>query len=105
MTTASERLPGKPRHYVRITPADALTPDPHPDPNALEVSLAGNGVRHPAREIVGGDFLHFVRLGVRPADDPIVLDSVEVYDASLKRDLPGGPLLASVSLRRLWSEV
>jgi glucoamylase len=32
-----------------------------------------------------------VRLGIRPADDPIVLDSVEVYDASLKRDLPGGP--------------
>ncbi|MEA2540258.1 MAG: glucoamylase, partial [Acidobacteriaceae bacterium] len=91
VTTVGERLPGKPRHYVRITPADSLAPDPHPDPNTLEVSLAGGGGRRPAREIIGGDFLHFVRLGIRPADDPIVLDSVEVYDASLKRDLPGGP--------------
>ena len=91
VTTVGERLPGKPRHYVRITPADPLAPDPHPDPNTLEVSLAGGGGRRPAREIIGGDFLHFVRLGIRPADDPIVLDSVEVYDASLKRDLPGGP--------------
>lgn len=91
VTTVGERLPGKPRHYVRITPADPLAPDPHPDPNMLEVSLAGGGGRRPAREIIGGDFLHFVRLGIRPADDPIVLDSVEVYDAGLKRDLPGGP--------------
>jgi hypothetical protein len=36
-------------------------------------------------------FLHLVRLGVRPADDSIIMDSVEVYDASLKHDLPGGP--------------
>jgi glucoamylase len=91
VTTTGQRLPGKPRHYVRITPTDPLAPDPHPDPNMLEVSLAGNSDRHPAREIVGGDFLHLVRLGVRPADDPIVLDSVEVYDALLKCDLPGGP--------------
>jgi hypothetical protein len=38
----------------------------------LEVSLAGGG-RRPAREIAGGDFRNFVRLGIRPADDPIVL--------------------------------
>ena len=38
----------------------------------LEVSLAGGG-RRPAREIGGGDFRNFVRLGIRPADDPIVL--------------------------------
>ncbi len=91
VTTVGERLPRKPQHYVRITPADPLAPDPHPDPNTLEVPLAGNSVRRKAHEIVSGDFLHLVRLGIRPADDPIVLDSVEVYDAALKRELPGGP--------------
>jgi glucoamylase len=63
VTTVGQRLPGKPRHYVRITPADPLAPDPHPDPNTLEVSLAGNSERHPAREIVGGDFFAFGALG------------------------------------------
>jgi GH15 family glucan-1,4-alpha-glucosidase len=28
VTTVGERLPGKPRHYVRITPADPLAPRP-----------------------------------------------------------------------------
>jgi glucoamylase len=91
VTTVGELLPAKPCHYLRITPADPLAPDPHPDPNTLEFFLASGGGQRAAREIVSGDFLHLVRLGVRPADDPIVLDSVEVYDAALKRDLPGGP--------------
>ncbi len=91
VTTAGEVLPGTLRHYVRITPADPLAPDPHPDPNTLAVPLANGGGTYPARNIVAGDFLHFVRLGIRPADDPIVRDSVAVNDAALKRDLPGGP--------------
>lgn len=84
-------VPDKPRHFVRITPADPNLPDPHPDPDTLEVQLANGGGKHPARNIVSGDFLHLVRLGIRPADDQLVLDSVEVYDVVLKRDLPGGP--------------
>ncbi len=91
VTDRGETLPGKPRHYVRITPADPLQPDPHPDPNTLEVTLGNGAGTHPARNLVSGDFLHFVRLGIRPADDPIVKDSVQVMDALLKRDLPGGP--------------
>ncbi|MBV9673143.1 MAG: hypothetical protein JO076_10015 [Verrucomicrobia bacterium] len=91
VTTVGKGVPAKPCHYVRITPADPVSPDPHPDPNTLEMSLAGDGGKHPAHEIVGGDFLHLVRLGVRPADDPIVVDSVEVYDAALRHELPGGP--------------
>ena len=41
--------------------------------------------------MVGGDFLHLVRLGIRAADDPLVRDSVAVMDRVLKRDLPQGP--------------
>jgi glucoamylase len=40
---------------------------------------------------VGGDFLQLVRLGIRDANDPIVLDSIEVIDRVIKRDLPQGP--------------
>jgi glucoamylase len=87
VTNRGELLPEKPRHYIRITPADPVTPDP----DTLEVPLANGGGSHPARRIVSGDFLHLVRLGIRPADDPVVRDSVEVMDSALKRDLPGGP--------------
>ncbi len=90
-TTRGEVLPGKERHYIRITPADPEQPDPHPDPDTLEVQIKNGGGTHPARHIVSGDFLHLVRLGIRPADDPLIRDSVEVYDATLKRDLPAGP--------------
>jgi glucoamylase len=91
VTTRGDLLPDKPRHYVRLTPADPLAPDPHPDPDALTIQVANGGGTHPARRIVGGDFLHLVRLGIRPADDPLIRDSVAVLDAVLKRDLPGGP--------------
>ena len=90
-TSAGELVPGKRRHYVRITPADPHAPDPHPDPDTSEVEIKNGGGTHPARHIVSGDFLHLVRLGIRPTDDPLIRDSVEVYDALLRRDLPGGP--------------
>jgi len=44
-----------------------------------------------AREIIDGGFLELVRYGVRRADDPLMMDSLKVLDAVLKRDLPQGP--------------
>jgi glucoamylase len=41
--------------------------------------------------VVGGDFLHLVRLGIRGANDPIVQDSIKVIDQVLKHELPQGP--------------
>ena len=49
------------------------TPDPHADPNTTMIQIANGGGLHPARNVVGGDFLHLVRFGIRSADDPIVL--------------------------------
>jgi len=43
------------------------------------------------REIVDGGFLELVRYGVRRADDPMIVDTLKVVDAVLKRDLPQGP--------------
>ncbi len=91
VTTAGELVEGVPRHYIRINPTDPEKPDPHADPNTTMLAVANGGGVHPARNIVGSDFLHLVRLGIRAADDPIVRDSIVVIDRHLKRDLPQGP--------------
>lgn len=91
VATRGELVPGCPRHYLRINPADPADPDPHADPNETIIQLANGGGQAPARNVVGGDFLHLVRLGIRDPKDPIVLDSLEVIDRVLKRDCPQGP--------------
>src|SRR4030095_12974836 len=91
VTTAGELVEGIPRHYIRINPTDPNDPDPHADPNTQMIQIANGGGLHPARNIVGGDFLHLVRYGIRRPDDPLLLDSIEVIDRVLKHDLPQGP--------------
>jgi glucoamylase len=91
VTTAGELVEGIRRHYVRINPTDPEAPDPHADPNATVLTVANGGGLRPARNVVGGDFLHLVRLGIRAANDPIVRDSLAVMDRLLKCDLPQGP--------------
>ncbi|HUC83647.1 MAG TPA: glycoside hydrolase family 15 protein, partial [Candidatus Acidoferrales bacterium] len=91
VTTKGELVSGFPRHYLRINPTDSVFPDPHADPDTAMIQLANGGGRHPARNIVGGDFLHLVRLGIRSADNPIIRDSVEVIDRVIRCDLPQGP--------------
>ncbi len=90
VTTRGELVDGFPRHYIRITPTDAQAPDPHPDPDSAMIWIANGGGLYPARNIVGGDFLHLVRLGIRDPNDSIVRDSIEVIDRVIKRDLPQG---------------
>jgi glucoamylase len=91
VTTQGELVPGFPRHYIRINPTDAGAPDPHADPNTTTIQVANGGGLHPARNVVGGDFLQLVRFGIRSANDPVIRDSVEVIDRVIKHDLPGGP--------------
>ena len=91
VTTAGEMVKGFPRHYIRINPTDSKTPDPHAAPNLTTLVVHNGGGSHPTKNVVGGDFLHLVRLGVRAADDPIVCDSVVVADRLLKVELPQGP--------------
>ncbi len=91
VTNRGELVDGKARHYIRITPADPNQAVAMPDPDDADIFLANGGGKHPARNIVGGDFLQLVRLGVRAADDPLIIDSLAVIDQVLKRDLPQGP--------------
>jgi glucoamylase len=82
---------GKPRHYVRIAPADPKCAVAMPNPDETEIVIANGGGTHSARNVVGGDFLQLVRLGVRAAGTPLVVDSIAVIDQVLKSDLPQGP--------------
>jgi glucoamylase len=91
VTTKGELVEGIPRHYIRINPTDSMIPDPHVDPNTAMIRINNGGGVRPARNVVGGDFLHLVRLGIRDANDPIILDSIKVIDRVLKHDLPQGP--------------
>jgi glucoamylase len=91
VTNRGELLEGKPRHYVRITPTDADKPDPHVHPDEALLTVANGGGTWPARNVVGGDFLELVRLGIRDAQDPLVRDSLDVVDHVLRYELPQGP--------------
>ncbi len=91
VTTRGELVKDKPRHYVRITPSDPQQVEATADPDNAIIEIANGGGKHPARNIVSGDFLQLVRLGVRAPDDPLVVDTLAVIDQELKRDLPQGP--------------
>ena len=88
-------VPGIRRHYVRITTANAESPYPNEDPDALPVHInnqpPGAPSDFPGAAIVDGGFLELVRYGIRRAGDPLMEDSLRVIDAVLKTNLPQGP--------------
>ena len=83
------------RHYMRIRPPECGAAYAHEScgKETLRIANRPPGARYEfeAREIIDGGFLELVRYGVRRADDPLVVDSLKVVDAVLKRDLPQGP--------------
>jgi len=83
------------RHYMRIRPPECGAAYAHEacGTETLHLSNRPPGTRFSfeAREIVDAGFLELVRYGVRRADDPLVIDSLKVVDAMLKRELPEGP--------------
>ena len=83
------------RHYMRIRPPECGAAYAHESCGKETIRLAnrppGTRDEFEAREIVDAGFLELVRYGVRRADDPLMVDSLAVVDAVLKRDLPQGP--------------
>ena len=62
------------------------------DPNAAITYNVGNGgPTLDQREVIDAGFLELVRLGVFPPDDPDVLRSLPVVDATIQRSTPNGP--------------
>ncbi len=83
------------RHYMRIRPPECGEAYAHESCGKEIIRLAnrppGTRVEFEAREIIDAGFLELVRYGVRRADDPLIVDSLKVVDAVLKRQLPQGP--------------
>jgi glucan 1,4-alpha-glucosidase len=81
--TGTERHTKTP-YYVRITR------DGDPDAGHLR-TLSNNGPTLDEREIIDAGFLELVRMGIKPADDPVIENSVEVVDNTIRLDTPYGP--------------
>lgn len=83
------------RHYMRVRPPECGEAYAHEGCGTEKIRLSnqqpGSRYEFEAREIIDGGFLELVRYGIRPADDPLIVDSLKVVDAVLKRDLPQGP--------------
>jgi glucoamylase len=82
--TALARRAGVSGYYVRIAPPSGLG-------GVLEIkNREVEATFHPAAEIVSPDALALVRFGLRAADDPRILNTVRVIDATLRAELPHG---------------
>ena len=88
-------VPGIPRHYMRIRPPEQGNAYVGESAGTETIHLnnrpPGTRTEFEAREIIDAGFLELVRYGVRRADDPLMIDSLKVVDAVLKRGLPQGP--------------
>jgi glucoamylase len=96
VTENGELHPEIRRYYMRIRPP--MCGDTYALPNCqdqmLHIANRGPGEQtdFEARNVVDAGFLELVRYGVRAADDPLIVDSVKVVDAVLKRMTPRGPV-------------
>jgi glucoamylase len=83
-----------------VTNTGPFTPSPYflrlsktGDPNAAISYGLGNGVQgnFDQRQVIDAGFLELVRLGVLPADDPVIENSVSVVDKVIERSTNNGP--------------
>ncbi len=75
---------GDGNYYVRITA--------NGKPDAGERIELNNGAgTFLENEIVDAGFLELVRLGIKPANDPLIAKSVKIIDQLIKVDTPNGP--------------
>ncbi|MEP7381918.1 MAG: glucan 1,4-alpha-glucosidase [Gemmatimonadota bacterium] len=90
--TELARRVGVEGYYIRIAPADLLAHDGPADCTVDIKNLDGGAQTFPAAEIVSVDALALVRFGLRAADDPRMLDTIKVIDATLKTETATGPV-------------
>ena len=87
-------LPEVKRHYMRIRPPESgeayACEDCGKETIRLQNRPPGTRTEFEAREIIDAGFLELVRYGVRRADNPLMVDTLKVVDAVLKKDLPQG---------------
>jgi len=83
-TATSTGKYGDGRYYLRITQ------NGRPDAGDKIELNNGAGV-FDERDIVDAGFLELVRLGIKPADDPLIEKSLAIIDRLIKVDTPNGP--------------
>ncbi len=70
-------------YYLRITEND--------DPNdGAKIEINSGGGAYDEREIVDAGFLELVRLGIKPAGDPLIVRTLAIVDRLIKVETPGG---------------
>ena len=84
------RAHGVGQYYCRAVPAEILW-DPEAIRRAVPIRNHADGHSVPATDQVSIDFLQLVRLGLRAADDPVILESITLADALLRVETPAGP--------------
>jgi glucoamylase len=78
-------------YYARIVPPDAPEASSR-DKGTIRVKNRPPGDdERPAAEIVSPDVLALVRFGLRAPDDPRILNTIQVIDATLRVETPTGP--------------
>ena len=94
VTNAGSLLPDVSRYFVRVNP---VGPGQTAPPGALDtatVTLSSQPpdtqTEYPARDIVDAGFLELVRYGILAPDDPLIVDTLKVVDATIKSDTQKG---------------
>ena len=71
------------RYFLRITE--------NADPNdGAQIEINSGGGVFDEREIVDSGFLELVRLGIKPADDPLIIRTLAIIDRLIKVETPNG---------------
>ncbi|AZO27031.1 glucan 1,4-alpha-glucosidase [Mesorhizobium sp. M1B.F.Ca.ET.045.04.1.1] len=79
-------------YYVRIAPPDGAGAASPKDGFVPIKNRPPADTDKPAEAIVSPDALALVRFGLRPADDPRILNTIKAIDAELRCELPQGPV-------------
>lgn len=86
VTTTGHLTGGAPGqgYYMRV--------DNNTDPNdGYQLDTRNGSGVHDERDVVDQGFIELVRLGIRPANDPIIQNSLKVIDATIRVQTPNGP--------------
>jgi glucoamylase len=89
--TSLARAAGVEGTYLRVTSVAVLSGAPVDSEVAIR-NRPGDVARTPATEMVSPDVLALVRFGLRRADDPRILATLAVVDATLRTETPSGPV-------------
>src|SRR5690606_24879572 len=71
-------------YYIRI--------DDDEDPNdGFKLDVRNGGGVWDERDVVDQGFIELVRLGIRPANDSIIVNSLKIIDSTIRVETPNGP--------------